>query len=131
MNAAVNSVLVMEISGKEKILKAIDALYITIETSERYRQTSRLITEAMASEAIPKDAKESLKEKRDLPYQVFKQIIQQGQLEGDIVSGNAYDLAILFWSTLNGLTIYRNTRTEETPLPDKKFIASMFIKSEE
>ncbi|WP_027398963.1 TetR/AcrR family transcriptional regulator [Anaerovorax odorimutans] len=128
MNEAVNSVQVMEISGKEKILKSIDALYITIKTSQRYRQTSRLIAEAMGSEAIPKEAKEALKEKRDLPYKVFSQIIQQGQSEGDIVEGDAYGLAVLFWSTLNGLTIYRNTRTEKASLPDKKFIARMFMK---
>lgn len=128
MNQKAEEVLALEIKAKEKILMTLDAMYITIETSERYRQTSRLIAEGMSSESVPTEAKEALKAKRNKPYQIFEQIIRQGQIEGDMLQGDPYDLAILFWSTLNGLTVYQTSRDEARPLPDKGFIARMFIK---
>ncbi len=128
MNQKAEEVLAMDIKAKEKILMTLDAMYTTIETSERYRQTSRLIAEGMSSESVPTEAKEALKAKRNKPYQIFEQIIRQGQLEGDMHQGDPYDLAILFWSTLNGLTVYQTSRDEARPLPDKGFIARMFIK---
>lgn len=127
MNSAILSVQTLNISAKEKIENMVEALYSTIETSDAYRQTSRLIAEAMGSEAIPREAKEALMEKRDMPYQVMMQIIQQGQLEGDLILGDADDLAILFWSTINGLTIYRHTRSEVGTMPDKRFILRLLI----
>lgn len=128
MNQKAEELLAMDIKAKEKILMTLDAMYITIETSQRYRQTSRLIAEGMSSESVPAEAKEALKAKRNKPYQIFEQIIRQGQLEGDMLQGDPYDLAILFWSTLNGLTVYQTSRDEARPLPDKGFIARMFIK---
>lgn len=128
MNEAVEGIVSLNCSGREKLLNSIEGIYKTIEESDRYRETSSLIAQAMGSEAIPQEAKEALKNKRDLPYQIFSKIIVQGQKEGTIIEGDSYDLAVLFWSTLNGLTIFRNTRNEKRPLPDKRFIANIFLK---
>ncbi|HCU07838.1 MAG TPA: hypothetical protein DF480_02515 [Clostridiales bacterium] len=127
MNEAANALLRSALSGKEKLMKAVDTMYQTIETSDRYRQTSSLIAQAMGSEAIPPQAKAALMQKRDFPYQALSQIIAQGQREGTIVPGDTEELAVLFWSLLNGLTIYKNTRTKEIPLPDKMLVAEWFI----
>lgn len=129
MSAATSELLDMPISGKLKIQKAIEAMYETITSSERYRQTSRLISEASISEAIPEAAKEMVLDKRDQPYQIFKQIIEQGQREGDVVDGDPYELAVLFWSTLNGLTIYMHTREGTCLLPDRRYLENMLIKN--
>lgn len=128
MNQKAEALLAMKMTAKEKILMTLDAMYTTIETSERYRQTSRLIAEGMSSEAVPTEAKLALKAKRTKPYEIFEEILRQGQMEGDILQGNPHDLAILFWSTLNGLTVYQTSRDEARGLPDKAFIARMFIK---
>lgn len=118
----------LEMSVKEKIMLALTELFKTIETSESFRQTCRLIAQAMNSTAIPEKAQSILNEKRNIPYQVFTQIIKQGQEEDTVVEGNPEDLAILFWSTINGLAVFYATRTVSRPLPDKNYVASLFLK---
>lgn len=117
----------LNISAKEKIILTLTEFFKTIETSENFSQTCRLITQAMNSTAIPEKAQSILNEKRDVPYQVFAHIMKQGQEENTVVDGNPDDLAILFWSTINGLAIYYATRTLSCPLPDKGYVASMFF----
>ena len=117
----------LQMSAKEKILLAITELFKTIETSDSFRQTCRLITHAMNSTAIPEKAQTLLEEKRDIPYQVFARIIKQGQEENAIIEGDPEELAILFWSTINGLAIYYATRSISRPLPNKDYVASMFL----
>lgn len=56
--------------------------------------------------------------------------MEQGQKEGDVVEGDPYELAVLFWSIINGLTTYKHTRNSTCQLPDKRFIARMLIKSD-
>lgn len=128
MNEAVVYVHGLNVGAKKKILMALEELLSTIQTSERYRQTSRLITQAMNSTAIPENAQRTLDIKRDIPYQMFAEIMKQGQKEGTIVDGDPYTLAVLFWSTINGLAIFHATRVDSQPLPGKESIAPMFIK---
>lgn len=130
INEASHYVNKMEVSAKEKILLALTELFETIGTSENFRQTCRLITQAMNSTAIPEKARHILDEKRDIPYQVFAEIMKQGQREGSVVDGDPYELAVLFWSTVNGLAIFNATREASVVLPDKGYVASMFIKEE-
>lgn len=128
MNEAVYTVHGMKVGAKEKVLMSLEELLSTIKTSERYRQTSRLITQAMNSTAIPENAQRSLDIKRDVPYRIFAEIMKEGQNEGTIVDGDPYTLAVLFWSTINGLAIFHATRVDGQPLPGKEYIAPMFIK---
>lgn len=118
----------LNVSAKEKITMALTELFKTIETSEDFRQTCRLITNALHSSAIPEKAQNLFNEKRDIPYQVFAEIMRQGQEENTVVDGNPEDLAILFWSTINGLAIFYATRELRRPLPDKEYVSSMLLK---
>lgn len=118
----------LEMDAKGKIIFALTELFKTIETSECFRQTCRLIAQAMNSTAIPEKAQDIINKKRDIPYQVFAEIMKQGQEENTVIDGNPEDLANLFWSTINGLAIFYATRTISRPLPDKGYVASMFIK---
>lgn len=131
MNEAAAALLGSALTGKEKLMQVIDTMYETIKNSDRYRQTSSLIAQAMGSESIPPQARDALKQKRDFPYQALSQMIAQGQREGTLVSGDPYELAILLWSLLNGLTIYKNTRAGEISLPDKGLVAAWFIVEKE
>ncbi len=131
MNEAAAALLGSALTGKEKLMQVIDTMYETIKNSDRYRQTSSLIAHAMGSESIPQQAGDALKQKRDFPYQALSQMIAQGQREGTLVSGDPYELAILLWSLLNGLTIYKNTRAGEISLPDKGLVAAWFIVEKE
>ena len=118
----------LEMSATGKIAHAITGLFRTIETSERFRQTCRLIAQTINSSVVPPAIQEALNEKRDIPYRVISDIMRQGQEEGKVVEGDPDDLAILFWSAVNGLAIYYATRSQARPLPGGDYLLSMFLK---
>lgn len=127
-NEASKHVRDMNASAKEKILFSLCELFKTIETSERFRQTCRLIAQAVNTTAIPLEAQNLIKEKMDIPYRIIEEVMEQGQREGSIVDGDPYELAILFWTSVNGLAIYRATRENPGIMPNYKLLAAMFLK---
>ncbi len=118
----------MNATAGEKIIHSLKYLVHTIENSERFAQTSRLITEASNSTAIPAEAQALLQQKRDIPYRIMAEIMEQGQKEGSVVNGDAMQLSVLFWTCINGLAVYRASRTTWEPLPDYRFYARLFLK---
>jgi len=129
-NEAAAGVKNMDLSAKEKILFSLRTLFHTIETSQRFRETCRFIAQAVNSSAIPPEGKAMLEEKRDLPYQIMKEIMEEGQKEGTVVEGDARALAVLFWTSINGLAIYRATREDAGELPGYEMMARLFLKEE-
>ncbi len=127
-NKAAAGVREMELSAKEKILLSLRELFKTIETSPRFRETCRFIAQAVNSTAIPSEAKVLLEEKRDLPYQIMAEIMKQGQAEGTVVEGDPEALAILFWTSINGLSIYQATRDDTKGLPGYELLSRLFLK---
>lgn len=121
----------MDMKADKKLELALEELARTIEKSEGFRQTSRLITQAMNSSAISMEVQRLLEEKRDVPYRALARIMAQGQSENSVVEGDPYDLAILFWSTVNGLTMYAATRQGIQTLPDMGPVLSMFLRHKE
>ncbi|MDD4170475.1 MAG: TetR/AcrR family transcriptional regulator [Desulfotomaculaceae bacterium] len=128
MNAAVLMLKETPLPPHEKISMAIKQMLYTIETSEDFTQTCRLIAQATNSTAIPEDAKKLIEEKRDLPYQELAKIIAAGQKEGTITAGDPKELALVFWTSLNGLAIYKATRREHTSMPDPGILINIFLK---
>ena len=53
---------------------------------------------------------------------------RQGQKEGSIVDGDPDELATLYWTSVNGLSIYYATLKKPLPVPDSKLLAAMFLK---
>lgn len=129
VNEASIQVSSLELSAKEKILLSLTELFKTIETSDSFRQTCRLIAQAMNSTAIPEKAQKLLEEKRDVPYRIFAEVMRQGQAEDTVVEGKPEELSILFWSTINGLAIFYATRDLSPVLSYKDYVASMFFKN--
>lgn len=128
---AVRRVETLETDAGGKLRLALLELLKTIEKSDRFRQTSRLITLAMHSEAIPEKARHALEEKREIPYRAFAEIMDKGQREGRVVEGDPRDLAVLFWSTVNGMAAYAATRENVRILPLAEHVLSMFLIPEE
>lgn len=118
----------MDTSAKDKILFAIRELYKEIETNERFKQTCCLVAQAENTTVIPEDAKILIGEKRDLPYKITAEVMKQGQKEGSVVEGNPHELAILFWTGIDGLSIYYATHKNPGHMPDYKLFAAMFLK---
>lgn len=114
-------------SAKEKITLSIEKILNTITESEAFTQTCRLIAQATNSSAIPEKAKQWIEAKRDLPYQEMAKIFAQGQEEGTIIPADPYQLAVLFWTSLNGLAIFQATRQEKRALPHASLLINMFL----
>lgn len=128
MNGASRYVQEMDCSAQEKILFALRELFKTIHTSDRFRQTCRLIAQATNSMEIPADAYARLQEKRELPYQLMAEVMRQGQREGSVVEGDPNALAVLFWTSVNGLAIYFATRKDVGLTVDHRLLAATFLK---
>jgi len=128
MNEAVYSLKEMSLPPHEKIRLAIEQLLKTIESSNDFTQTCRLIAHATNSTAIPEEAKKLIEEKRDIPYQEIAKIMAQGQEEGTIIKADPNELAIIFWTFINGLAIYKATRQDSTAIPHAQILINMFIR---
>lgn len=121
------SVRDMDTDPGEKIRFALERLVDTIENSQTFLDTCRLITQATNSTAIPQEAKNLIRKKRNIPYLVIEEIIEAGQKEGTIVVGNPKMLAIFFWTSINGLAIYYSTNNNREIKLDYRVIAAMFL----
>ena len=117
-------------SGQEKISVALRELLSTIESSERFNQTCCLI--ALMGDKVPLGKEKTLiDEKRNVPYQIVADIMRQGQNEGSVTGGDPDALALLFWSAVNGLAIYRISHAYAGPMPDYRLLEAMFLKRTE
>lgn len=115
-----------DISAQEKIDIALRELFHTIETSERFAQTCCLIAQ-MGKIVRLGEEKEFIEQKRNEPYWIVADIIRQGQSEGSLVKGSADELSLMFWSTINGLAIYRVSHAYVGPMPDYRLFMAMFL----
>ena len=59
---------------------------------------------------------------------VSSNIIKQGQIDGTIVEGDPYQLAVLFWTSINGLAIYKATRDGNPTIPQAEMLIRIFLK---
>lgn len=113
----------------EKIMSALRILFKTIEASPRFRQTCRLIAQATYQEDISAEAQAQLDKKRDIAYRIMAEIFRAGQMEQVVPKGDTMELSILFWTSVNGLSIYYATRDIAVNLPDYRLVAPMFLKN--
>jgi AcrR family transcriptional regulator len=114
--------------AKEKLLFALRELFTTIQSSERFRQTCRLIAQATNSTEISAEANQRFEEKRKVPYVLMAEVMRQGQQDGSVVDGGPDALALLFWTSVNGLAIYYATRKNPEVVVDFRLLAAMFLK---
>ncbi|WP_373483356.1 TetR/AcrR family transcriptional regulator [Acetobacterium sp.] len=121
------SVRDMETGPGEKIRFALQRLVETIEHSQTFLDTCRLITQASNSTAIPQQAQDLIQEKRNIPYQVIEKIMEAGQKEGSVVAGDPKMLSIFFWTSINGLAVYYSTNNNREVKLDYHVIAAMFL----
>ena len=128
MNEAVEGLKKSNQPADEKIRDAIRELFKTIQTSDTFNQTVRIIISAKNSTAIPEKVKAVLDEKRDIPYQVLSEIFKTGQQEGTIIEEDPYTLSIVFWTFINGLAIYKSTREESKVFPKPEILLKTFLK---
>jgi len=121
----------MELESLAKIRFAYDELlkiYINDDDASRFHL---LIAMASTSEGIPEEAKNIIEQNFKKPYEVIAKIIEMGQKDGTIVLKSSVELSMLFWSTINGLAIYRAAHGSDFVKPDTEIFMSMFKNKEE
>ncbi len=127
MNTAVFQLKDLPVPPHQKIGMAVEKILETIRDSEDFVQTCNLIAGAAGSEMFPEAVKAEMDLKREVPYREIAGILAAGQQEGTIRDGNPDQLAILFWTIINGLAIYRATRKEAVLLPEASLVTGLFI----
>ncbi len=127
INEAVDTLDAMEVAPHEKIRLSILEMIKTIENNEEFNQICRFIAQATNSSAIPLETLETINLKRDRPYHVISKIMKEGQKQGTITEGDPYELAVLFWTSINGLAIYKATREGNPSIPQANLIINLFL----
>jgi len=126
MNAAAVELERLPLTPLEKIKLAIGKLLQGLEEGEQVAYHYLLINQAVISEAIPDEAK-LIVEEQTLRYEVIARIISAGQREGSFKKYDARDMALLFWTSLNGLAIYKAGHADNFKVPDANILISMFV----
>lgn len=120
-----------DLPARALIRTSIVRLLETIGESDEFCQTCRFISQATTSSAIPDEAKRAIAAKRGRPYEIIAGILERGQREGAVVDGDPNQLAVLFWTTVSGLAIYRASREDRVEIPRAELVERMFLKESE
>lgn len=127
MNEACRWLVSQPLSPAEKIKFAIEELLKILEQDEDASRYHLLIAQATASEAIPQEAKNIIKKENTFPYEAIAGIIAEGQKNGSIKRYDTKELAMVFWTSINGLAIYKAVHGEKFKAPNAGILTSMFF----
>jgi len=128
LNKALDYLENMDKPPLEKIRFAFDELINNFIKSDITAKNHLLIAISAASDSVPAAVKQIIGENYQLPYTVIRKIIEAGQQDGTIANHNSEELSMLFWSTINGLAIFRSVHDENFIKPDPNIFLQMFKK---
>ncbi len=119
----------MSVPADEKIKMAIKELILGLQSKDTSR-THLLIATASVSDSIPKEAKNVIRTKNALPYQVIARIIKDGQEQGCIRKDScSEEMATAFWSSIKGIAITNAVHGNKMKIPAPEILINMFIKN--
>lgn len=127
LNFACRALVQMPQPPHEKIRMAIDALLQGISENVNHARYHLLIAQATVSEAIPPAARVLITEENRLPYEIIAQIMREGQQAGTIKQHDPDELALLFWTSINGLAIYKAVHGDKFKPPEAMLLMRMFL----
>jgi AcrR family transcriptional regulator len=127
LNEAVTTLKNMPLSPEEKIKKAFEGLLINLEKNEDSARYHYLIAQASVSDAIPEEAKDTIKKNREFPYHVMEEIIREGQKQGTVKEYDPKEMSVIFWTTIKGLAMHRAVLGNKFKAPSPDILMEMFI----
>jgi len=130
MIAAVLALESLPLSPLEKIKMAIEKLLQGFDENKDTAYYYLLINQASIFEAIPDEAKEIVKG-RFLLYDAITRIVTAGQKDGTFKNYDAKGMAVVFWTSINGLAIYKAVQGENFKAPDANILFGMFCERED
>jgi len=128
MNTAAVNLEKLPLSAKEKIVLAVDALLKGFDENASTSDYYFLITQTALSDAFPQEAKDIIRSRNNIKYDVIARIFKQGQEEGTIKKYLPGEMSTLFFSTMNGLALNKAIHGATFHMPDKNIILGMFLK---
>jgi hypothetical protein len=102
-------------------------LLINLEKHENSARYHYLVAQASISDAIPEEAKKTIMENRDFPYNVMEEIIREGQKQGTIKKYDAKEMSVIFWTTIKGLAMHRAVLGNKFKAPSADILMEMFL----
>lgn len=120
----------MEMEPLDKIAFAYEELIKGWMKDKGTTRNHLLIANASISDSIPAEAQQVINESYKVPYDILQKIIEAGQKDGSIAKNSSKELAMMFWSTINGLAIYRAVHENEFVKPDVQIFVQMFKNKE-
>ena len=128
MNSAAVNLEKLPLSAKEKIIVAIESLLKGFSENANTSDYYFIITQTALSDAFPREAKDIIRSKNNIKYEVMMRIFKQGQVEGTVKDYRVSEMATLFFSTMNGLALNKAIYGADFIMPDKNIILGMFLK---
>ncbi len=128
MNSAAVNLEKLPLSAKEKIIVAIESLLKGFSENANTSDYYFIITQTALSDAFPREAKDIIRSKNNIKYDVMMRIFKQGQVEGTVKDYRVSEMATLFFSTMNGLALNKAIYGADFIMPDKNIILGMFLK---
>ena len=127
MNHSILEMERMSVSPRKKIRMAIDRMLEDLNVSSKFGWYCLLIAQAGVSLDIPEEAGRVIESERDIAYQAMERIIREGQRDGSVKHFDARDMALFFWTAINGLAIRKAIEGESFRMPDVSILARMFM----
>jgi AcrR family transcriptional regulator len=121
----------MQGTPQEKIVIAIEGLLRGLTEHEDTALYHLLIAQATVSDVTPEETRAVIEERNTVPYQVISGIMEEGQRDGTIINHDARELSVLFWTTINGLAIYKSSHGAASATPDISIITRIFFTKEQ
>lgn len=128
MNTAALELEKLPVSAKEKIILAVDGLLNGFDMKTETASYYFLITQTALSDSYPDEAKEIILSQNNVKYDVITRILIQGQKDGSVRKYDASEMALLFFSVINGLAMNKAINGTDFKMPDKRIILNMFLK---
>lgn len=127
MNKAVKELEKLEMPPKEKIRLALEHLIKGIDAHADTGFYHLLIAQATASDVIPEEAKAVIQKQNRLPYQVIGKIIREGQEAGEFCDHDPDELAMIFWTSIKGLSMHKAAFGKAMKSPDPDILMKVFL----
>lgn len=128
LNQACDMLQAMAGRSSDKLRLAATGLIRSLTENEDSALNHLLIAQATASHSIPAEARKVILAENRKPYQTMEKLFRQIQAEGDGLPGEPADLSRLFWTTINGIAIYKASHGAKSFEPNVSIIMRMFLK---
>ncbi len=126
MSAAATGLETLPMPAAGKIKFAIEKLLEGLAHDETFARNFLLIAQASISDAIPEEAKAIVLQNKT-NYEVVERIMLEGQRDGTVKDFDAKQLALVFWTTINGLALYKGVHGAKYQPPNPGILISMFL----